>query len=360
LRYEGRAEGTAEASEVEERDTGYREMDDFIRAASERFADFNTINRAYDTVSALEAIANHLARIPGRKNLIWVSSGFPLTFGYDRQPTRYNLSPTRMSFALETERAAKAISNANVAVYPVDARGLMVANPPNFWDTIATMQTIAERTGGKSFYNRNDISAAIRSAMDDSRVTYVLGFYPTHGRWDGRFHELKVKVKRPIVRLRHRAGYYAAREEVTAEKERHLLLLDVARNPLDSTTLGLQIRVTQLEGAETPSVSIAVQADTREITLREDKGRYTGMIDLLYAQRAPDGRLVLYELQTLNLNLMPESYERIVRNGLVIRRDVDLKSEATELRVIVRDVPSGATGSVSIPIEGRSSTPPKR
>jgi hypothetical protein len=75
------------------------------------------------TLAALEAIANHVTRIPGRKNLVWISGGFPLQMGLDE----FTVSDTqeKRTFSEEMERTAKALNAPNLAVYPVDARGLM-------------------------------------------------------------------------------------------------------------------------------------------------------------------------------------------------------------------------------------------
>jgi hypothetical protein len=101
------------------------------------------------------------------------------------------------------------------------------------------MKTLAERTGGKAFYGSNDLSEAIRRAIDDFRVTYTLGFYPTGAKWDGAFHRIKVKVKIPGAEVRARAGYFALpnsaktplkslqldnRGEITPDVFRHSLL----------------------------------------------------------------------------------------------------------------------------------------
>jgi len=97
----------------------------------------------------------------------------------------------------EVERAARALNRSNLAIYPVDARGLMVGqqyvgsmmkpelrNPDT--SEFATMQMLAERTGGRAFFNNNDLAAALHQAADDARVTYVLGYYASHHDWKGR------------------------------------------------------------------------------------------------------------------------------------------------------------------------------
>jgi VWFA-related protein len=145
-------------------------MDQWIREADQKIADYQTINRVQTTLTALEAIAYHVARIPGRKNLIWISGSFPMQMGLGE----FTVSNTqdKRTFSDEMERAARALNTANLAVYPVDARGL-VANPDfsansrtnanprrppgggqskamrSVQYTQDTMEVLAQRTGGR-------------------------------------------------------------------------------------------------------------------------------------------------------------------------------------------------------------------
>src|SRR5262249_7052829 len=184
---------------------GSDELDQFLSNADQVISDFYNVNRAKWTLEAMEAIAHHLASLPGRKNLIWVSSGFPFTLGLE--PEDFSLDQPnreRRTFHEETDRVARAMNDANIAIYPVDARGLVGLptafsaqnrtspfgrpgaaprpvkyTPPN----IDTMQILAERTGGRAYYNTNDLEGAVRSAVADARVTYTLGFYPASEDW---------------------------------------------------------------------------------------------------------------------------------------------------------------------------------
>jgi VWFA-related protein len=353
-----------EAAQVEESETGIDELDEFVREANQRMADFYTVNRVRATTSAFEALAAHLARFPGRKNVIWVSASFPLNIGYDREPSRFNLSPSRESFLLQTERAARAISNANVTIYPVDARGLLGAQPGAFSagaqvsprkaptfpvDTsIDAMLLLAERTGGRAFYNRNDIDGAIRKAMDDLRVTYTLGYYPTHGKWDGRFREIKVRVARPGVRIRHRAGYYTMSGTTIGEDERASLMYDTARSPVDATGVGLTV---ELLPTDVPRrFHLVIRPDLKDITLNLNGDRWVGEIEVMCVRRSAAGEILSSERQTAKLNLRQDSYERIRKEGIVMRSDLELPPDTAELRVVVRDNPGGAIGSVTIPL----------
>ncbi len=356
-------------------ETGIADLDEWLREASQRMDNFYTNSRVLETTSALEVIANHLARLPGRKNLIWVSGSFPLTIGEDALPTRYSLSPERRTYWREVERAARAVSDANMAIYPVDARGLIGAfgpNPGSFnprpilgrqinpfpgapLSAFDSMQVLAQRTGGRAFYNSNDIQGAIREAIDDSRVTYVLGYYPSHGKWDGKFHQIKVKLKTKGNKVRHRTGYFAHEDAPKDETTRKDLVLVAARSPLDATTLGVVVRVEQLPADGKRRVKLILAVDRREITLNEQDRRWVGTLDLLFSQRSPEGLGLFGEHQTLQMNLTQESYEQLIREGITLTRHLHLTPGATQLRVVVRDVPSGAIGSVSIPLPAEPS-----
>src|SRR3989442_1340554 len=72
---------------------------------------------------------------------------------------------------------------------------------------IDTMNILADRTGGRAFYNTNDIQGSVRRAIEDSRVTYVLGFYPTHGNWDAKFHVWgRSPARKSLANLQSRGG----------------------------------------------------------------------------------------------------------------------------------------------------------
>lgn len=70
------------------------------------------------------------------------------------------------------------------------------------------MRLIAKQTGGLAFFN-NDIAGNIRRAVEDGRVAYTLGFYPSEAAWDGKYHALEVTVQRLGVQVRTGAGYFA-------------------------------------------------------------------------------------------------------------------------------------------------------
>ena len=375
--YRGRLSNEVDASESAATQTGMAELDEFLAEANQRMANFYVADRVLNTTRALEAVAGHLARFPGRKNLIWVSSSFPIAIGMEATPSRYNLSPERRTFYSEAERAARALSNANVAIYPVDARGLIgpfsgpnvnragaVSGrgvPPPLMSTLGTlgsnidtMNLLADKTGGKAYYNRNDIDGAVRSAIADSRVSYVLGYYPAHGRWDGRFVDLKVKVNRPGARVRARKGYYAGAEPQREEKEIVTLLSAAAHSPLESSSVGMTVRTDEIPNATGKSLRLSMDVDPRDINLVLRDGRWVGALDFLFSQRNVEGQVLSSNSQNLGMTLPTETHEQLEKEGITFTRTLEIDPNANLLRVVVRDARSGSIGTVTVPLKPNS------
>lgn len=355
------------ASEPVPSDTGIPELDAFIDNANQIVADFTMVRRVERTLAAIEAIANHLQVIPGRKNLVWVSSAFPLHIGFDSllmdSPQR-----ERRLFTREIDSAVRAVNNANLAIYPVDARGLagpfipagvsasgrrgtIFAPMQQIRGPIDTMQTLAQRTGGRAFYNTNDISGSIRRAIDDSRVTYMLGFYPAHNQWNGKFRRLKVKVNRPGVRVRYREGYFALPEKPIDESQATDLMQAAAWNPLDATGVGVTVTATPFESSGKSWLRLEARVEGRAIVVRNNGGRFQGEIHFLYIQKLADGTVAASSVKVMPIDLIAARYERLREQGMPFTRLVELLPDAEMLMFVVRDPTSGALGTVRIPLK---------
>ncbi len=192
--------------------------------------------RVDETTDAMVSIAKFLGGYPGRKNLLWFSESFPdwiapsSDFGADSFQGTADYSD-------KIRKASQALTDARIAVYPVDARGLEAnqitsassnphINPRNPGggfggqlgrenntriDTQATMQQIAEQTGGKTCVNTNDLSGCVQGALDDSSAYYELAYYPENVKWDGKFHKITVKSNQHGIKLRYRTRLFRHR-----------------------------------------------------------------------------------------------------------------------------------------------------
>jgi VWFA-related protein len=121
----------------------------------------------------------------------------------------------------------------NASFYPIDPRGLPVfdnpigpAPPPPInidramlKDRIESLRTLAENTDGIAVVDSNDLDKGLKRISDDLTSYYLLGYYSTNPKLDGRYRALKVRVKQPGVQVRARPGYRASTEaEVTAAR----------------------------------------------------------------------------------------------------------------------------------------------
>jgi hypothetical protein len=302
------------------------------------------------TTDAIIAIANHLRNVPGRKNLIWLSAGFPLFTGD-------LTSPFSQNFVGKAQKAARALTDADVAIYPVDARGLTIDAEPPQGGVIETMRFLAAQTGGVAFYNSNDVALEIRSAIDDSIVSYSFGFYPDNQNWDGSFHDIKVRMKsgEKGLSVRFRRGYFAVPDKRMDTKERASLIADAISSPLDASGVGITASMEEPKVPNSKTRMIHLNIDATAIHLQETKGRWEGAFDIVFTQRTAAGKVLNPSDQTMKLHLLPATYQQVMSAGYSFTKKIDLAPDAAEIRLIVRDTTSNELGSLTIPLTGPSS-----
>jgi VWFA-related protein len=339
---------------------------------------FFGIDRVQRTLDALVAIANYLGQFPGRKNLIWVSSSFPVSVGFDT-PRQPGDTRDQIHFAADFERAYKtlnsALNKADLAIYPVDPRGLVAGAPGTrdfneLYSTQGTMKELASQTGGRAFVNTNDLARVMRAAADDSEASYTLGFYPHDVRWDNKYHALKVKVSQPGVHLRYRQGYFASRETSKTPKtgdQVDTLFNQALYSPLDSTGLGLRVTLEKVtHRTDTRRVMatnkvvpfhrdralLGINVDAHDITLPGGSDGGSVQLALVLAQTGPDGKVLDAARYDMKMRIEAGGLQRLLGEGLRVKKSVDLVQGATSLELVVRDPNSGNLGSVKIPLGG--------
>lgn len=367
--YRGRETPLPNASVAQISDNPNPNIAAFLNNAYQREANFFTESRVHQTIEALIAIANHVGTLPGRKNLIWVSATFPFTVGYDNLEARG--FDNKELFADDIETAARALTNANVSVYPVDARGLIapdtgatrqIGSPFGNARTAQerafrapstanfdTMNMLADRTGGRAFYNRNDIWGAIRDAIDDSRVTYEIGYYPQGIEWNGKFREIKVEVKRPGAHVRARKGYFALPEPKLTPQLRQAIIALSAKSPLEPTGIGITTAVQKLPGAEKKLRTIT-RFDLHDFAMQMQDGHWNGIVDSVILQLDNQGQIINASDKTFRLHLEPALYEKYLKEGVTNTEEVAVLPNTIELRIMMRDGVTGTIGGLNLPL----------
>jgi hypothetical protein len=214
------------------------------------------------------------------------------------------------------------------------------------------MVELADRTGGRAFTNRNDIAGSIRSAMDDSRLTYVLYYTPSHNEWDGKFREIKIKLNRPGLEARYRKGYYAMPDIPTDLKNRQAVLAAAAVSPLASTGLTMLAKLTQKPTDAAPHAVISVVMDGHDIHFgRDAQGQPDATVDMVTLVFGDQPEPLNEKARTVHLVLKPALYDQMMETGVRLTVEVDAPIKSQRVRVVARDAASGKVGSVDVPLK---------
>ena len=321
-------------------------MAEQVNRDSQLLAGMSNAQRAQTTMAALMAIAAHVAEIPGRKNLVWLTA----------------------DLNIPAAALGRVLSRSDIAIYPVDARGLLswaarhseaddsaavfgqtrgtpsgAGAGPTVPRGIAAMQELADETGGRAYVNSNDLTGAIRAAVNDGEVTYTLGFYVDADSLDGKFHELKVRVKRSSLDVRTQRGYFALKD--TGETQNSVLAIPMS-SPFETSA----IRVSALVDRAGPDFTVTGSIDVRDLQLDQSADSSKGAVEIYVIQQNAAGSLLERRREALQLQLTREEYAASLKSGVVFRTVLHPKEGLKTLRVVVMDRAHSTTGSLIIPI----------
>jgi VWFA-related protein len=290
------------------------------KAAAEA-ARIDQLQRASVGDYEMDAVADHLAGIPGRKNLIWLANKFPIG-----------------------PRAIEHLSRAGVSIYPVDIDGVCRLCPERPKDA---MDAIAALTGGVAYYGRNDIDVAIREAMDDGLVSYTLGFYPSSDD-SLQVHRLSVKVSRPGVTLRYRTSIAVEPPHPESTSADPIAdLVQALNRPVDATAIPIEASVTRANDR----LNLEAMLDVDSLILAQDNNLWTGKIEVVARFMTADGIFASDAFaQTLTLKLSQTTYDAAARDGFPYHTELTMPPKAVELKLLFANLASGKIGTLTIPL----------
>jgi VWFA-related protein len=289
-----------------------------------------------DTMAAFRLLSEHLGKLPGRKSLLWLTSGLP--------PKELREMPDPF------DKAAAALNEANIAVHVMDDDG--VGDFHRRWGRASywTLHELADRTGGTTYVGRNDLENMLAEAIEEPRITYTLGFYLPDEERDDKFHPLVVRVNRAKLTLGYRKGYYAGVvQPATAPKKREPLenaLLD----PQDADGIGITAVVTFVAGTSYPMLRVAMKLGISQLSLSRQGDEWSGKVEEMFLETNAGGQVVARVSDSKVFQMTQPVREQLEREGVPVVQDVRLMEGATRLLIVVRDAESGRTGSLSVPI----------
>ena len=341
---------------------------------------FQTDLRLTYTLNALTTIARALSGYPGRKNLIWISEAFPLSIDPNMELTGDTFAGTR-NYGPQIAEAADSLIDAQIAMYPIDARGLvpssmfdasnsgrdrfgrslsrpgrmasaMSAESAQLQSVHGAMQEMADRTGGRAFYNTNGIDGAIRKSIDDGSTYYTLAYYPENKNWNGKFRKIHVKVNRSGVKLRYRLGYYAVDPTLFAEKNQKQQdsAFALALSPDSPIATGLPFNALVIPPADaTPkTVRINFGVDPHALSFeRLSDGLQHATVECTVQAFSAKGKLVRGEATTVKAALKPDTFSKVMQGTFPCQQAIDLQPGNYYLRLGVRDSRTGLIGTTN-------------
>jgi VWFA-related protein len=355
------------------------------------------------TLDAMRQLGRYLSAIPGRKNLIWFSGSFPVSIDPDRSLT--DPFSAMRDYAGKVQEASSLFAAARVAVYPIDARGIMnlpssdasnrgiaggvsrTGAPSGIDETDramvgqtviehTTMQQLATHTGGYAFINTNDFEAALAQAIAHGAAYYTIAYSPGSKTSDGKYHRIKVAVDQGAYELDYRRGYFAEKsgDPSTAPPPNNLIMEAAMRGAPPATQILFEARVLPDDAPEikTGPKLAAGPAGDLSASLNQPVSRYVinSLLDAhtLAFNADPKGlrrcqvevTLVAYDRSGKRLNfadrgvalaLPPDLYQRRLETGIPARMMIDLPPGEVFLRIAVRDLIAGKIGSLEVPLQ---------
>lgn len=382
------------------------QLQQFIASMQQFSADiasFQTDMRVRMTLDALQDLARYLNAVPGRKNLIWFSGSFPIAL--DPDDTLTSPFQAMRSYSDDIRETAELLTAARVAVYPVDARGLMslkstsaaytpsatpaTGNPKrgpgfnndvvNFMKTTtdehSTMEQIAEQTGGKAYFDTNGLKEAVARAIDNGSSYYTIGYVPAADKLDGHFHKIQVRIDNSGYKLAYRRGYYADAPGKTSTHDPgkpNIVAQAALPGAPPATQILFQARVLPASDPLVRNVNLPTgPAGALGATLKGPVSRYVielhvdphGLAfedtaeglhkaDMEFAAIAydTDEKRVNYFDRSVELNLKPDQYTRLMAGNIPALIALDLPSGKIALRIVIVDQTGGRAGSLEVPL----------
>jgi VWFA-related protein len=318
------------------------------------------------TLSTLNEMIKAMGKVPGRKLGVFISEGM-------------RLDQTRMESDLQDtiNRAARA----NVVFYSIDPRGLDTVSVGadedlsaiagalgvsiseaittagldkrlDFQESQDSLKRIAYDTGGTFFGNNNDIKRGLDNMLDENAAYYMLGFQPEGRAWDGKFHKIKVVVRnRPELTVAYRRGYLARSEKAAAPLSTNPEVaeaLEAISSPFAHRDIDLRLTPLYVFNPQGEAVVTGLlHIDAGRLQFKQVNGNYQSSLEQVGYIYDANGKAVDTFANTLALDLKPETYQTVLKRGLVATRQLRLPPGLYQMRLFIRETDTRVIGTAN-------------
>ncbi|HEX6162804.1 MAG TPA: VWA domain-containing protein, partial [Vicinamibacterales bacterium] len=351
-------------------------------SASDPAVDIDDKERGFHARNALTAIKNvaeYLGNIRGRRKAVVLFGE-----GVDYDITQmFSSQITEAQSVLDATRdAIAAATRANVAIYGVDPRGLGAefqdnASIQSFPDDTSlglgmssifnevrlsqdSLRVLGDETGGFAVVNRNDFRDAFQRIVDDNSSYYVMGYYSTNDRRDGRFRKIEVRLPdRPGLTVRARKGYVAPRgrapeapKTTAGANAASPELKEAMDSPLPLTGLPLALSAVVFKGpAPKGSVVISTFIAGSMLPFVESGGMMKNDLEIIGVATDDKGKTFTTDRATVSLNMKPDTAKRVSATGFRVIQSLELNPGRYLLRVAAREGNTRKAGSVTFDLD---------
>ncbi|MGA8085753.1 MAG: VWA domain-containing protein [Terracidiphilus sp.] len=354
------------------------------------------------TLATLQQLARALSAIPGRKNLIWIASTFPVALFPEGDNRALLTAFHGHELPAALRETVNMLTRARVALYPVSARGLLddrtmnadssgqpngdnfETNPykesPAIRATTATMDQLAIDTGGQAVYTTNNVAADLTRDIQDGAHYYSISYTPSNEKTDGAFRRIEVKLTEGKYKLAYRRGYYADTGSTQAAQQPPDPLAPLLSPGMPAATqIIYRMRVIP-EGPPAAGAARAggnaklaapltrfkmmfqIPADSISFA-KSDSGTNDARIRVAMVAYGHDGKPVNWTGGLMMLKLSEAQYAKAQQTGIAAPMEIDLPNAEVSLATGIFDVNTEKAGTLQIamnPASVGSATSPWR
>ncbi len=319
----------------------------------------------------MESLSRAMSGYPGRKNLIWLSTSFPVQLLAD--PKQEN-QPWRNSASYQSVLASAGalLAKSRIAVYPVDVRGLqgrgvdisnsaaeagawtgpatnsqygdlMVSQTAAYSEERSTMRQVAEQTGGEAFTGTNNLKRAMQRSMEDGSIYYTLAYTPDKVDPQTAFHRIDVKIDHPDMKLAYRRGYYSSPAKPGSPQTGVAALRSALQPGMPPSTMLFMTASVLPPDATHKNVRIQYVINPNSVTftdLPDQVKRIT--LDCIAIAYNNDGREVGHASDVMDGKIKAAAYETVMNNGIPAQQEINASSRSLQ-PATRRDGPAFAT-----------------
>jgi VWFA-related protein len=295
------------------------------------------------TVNAMRELGGQMGEVSGRKNLVWVSHGFPI-YGFSIS------GQGSLDFTKPLQSLCEGLQQAQIAVYTVD-QSMAGAAEGVGTTSVETLGEFTGITGGRG-YTSDRAGEAIEQARTDSRANYEIAYYSTSPNSDGKHHKIRVTCGRKEVRLQTEHEFYSFGPPVSqsgpstgaaVSPEAPMEVQVAAHSPFDATDIGLRASVSP-DPATPRTMRFEIHIDAADLLPLAARDQDAGKVSVVFA--AYDEGLP-HLSPPVPVKLTPEQSGTEIQ----LSQAIPVGEATRKVRVIVLDAALGAVGSVTVPIQ---------